>query len=356
MSFYTHERNYGCRLMEHLYRGLRVVTMENDLVRISILADKGSDIFEFLYKPLDVDFMLRSPWGVRNPEHFVPTSHHATSAFQDYYEGGWQDVLPTGGKPVEYHGKPFGVHGETTTIPWDYQIIEDSPERIRVRFWVRTYRTPFFIEKELALERGKSILSIDERIVNEGRVTMDLMWGQHPALGEAFLDDSCRIDLPGGQVHCTELSPNTRFVTGVYPWPLVPGKERGTIDLRQVATIGADTADTLRISDLPQGWYAVTNTRKQVGFGMSFPLTVFPVLWFWQVYGGVYAAPWYGRCYTVALEPFSTLQGSVVAAAENKTSHVLKPGECIQAHMVAVALAGMTGVQQITPDGQIIPR
>ena len=81
MIFYTHERNFGCRLTEYVYKGLRTVTLQNELLRISVLADKGTDIFEFLYKPLDVDFMWRSPNGVRNPATFVPTTHHAKSAF-----------------------------------------------------------------------------------------------------------------------------------------------------------------------------------------------------------------------------------------------------------------------------------
>ena len=137
---------------------------------------------------------------------------------------------------------------------------------------------------------------------------MELMWGQHPAFGPPFIDESCVIDLPGGRVHCTDLTPNTRFAEGVYHWPNVPGVGGGTIDLRHVASAAADTTDTLRLDGLPEGWYAVTNTRREVGIGMAWPLEAFPALWFWQVYGGAYGPPWYGRTYNIALEPFSTVQ------------------------------------------------
>ena len=57
---YQHERNYGCRVSDSwTYRGLKTVVLENDLLRIVILADKGADIYQFVYKPLDVDFFLR---------------------------------------------------------------------------------------------------------------------------------------------------------------------------------------------------------------------------------------------------------------------------------------------------------
>ncbi len=354
MIYYSHERNFGCRLMEYSYKGLRTLTLENELLRVSLLADKGTDIFEFNYKPLDVDFMWRSPWGVRNPAQFVPTTHTAVSSFLDFYEGGWQDCFPTGGNPSEYRGFPFGAHGETPTLPWDYRVEEDTPERVSILFRVRTVRTPFYIEKEVSLERSKAVLVIEEKIVNEGRMRMELMWGQHPAFGPPFIDESCVIDLPGGSVHCTNLSPNTRFVNGVYDWPLVPGNRGEQLDLRQVASVEADTTDTLRLDQLGEGWYALTNTHRQVGFGMNWPLQVFPALWFWQVYGGAYDPPWYGRTYNIALEPFSTVQLTLPEAIQADSAHVLEPGEALQARFLAVAYSGPAGISHITPQGEVI--
>lgn len=48
---YQHERNYKCRIREIIYKGLRTVTLENELIKVTVLADKGTDIIEFLYKP-----------------------------------------------------------------------------------------------------------------------------------------------------------------------------------------------------------------------------------------------------------------------------------------------------------------
>ena len=355
MIFYTHERNYACRLTEYKYRGLRTISLENELLRVSILADKGTDIFEFLYKPLDVDFMWRSPWGVRDPRKFVPTTHTQVSSFLDFYEGGWQDCMPTGGNPGEYQGFPFGAHGETPTIPWEYKILEDTPDRISVKFWVRTYRTPFRVEKTIRLERNQPVLNFSERISNEGRTTMHLMWGQHPAFGPPFIDESCRVDLSGGKVFCRNLSPNTRFVEGEYNWPLVSGVQGETIDLRQIAGVQADTTDTLRIGELSAGWYALTNTRRRVGFGMAWPLEVFPALWFWQVYGGAYGPPWYGRTYNVALEPFSTTGLTLAEAIDEDSAHVLEPGQSIEANFLALAYEGIQGVEAISPAGGVTP-
>jgi hypothetical protein len=48
---YIRERNYACRITESAFRELRCVTLENQLIRVSVVADKGADIYEFLHKP-----------------------------------------------------------------------------------------------------------------------------------------------------------------------------------------------------------------------------------------------------------------------------------------------------------------
>ena len=39
------------------------MVLQNELLRVTVLAGRGADIVEFLYKPLDVDFMWANPSG-----------------------------------------------------------------------------------------------------------------------------------------------------------------------------------------------------------------------------------------------------------------------------------------------------
>ena len=90
-EFYTHQRNYGCRLREYVYKGVDTITLENELLRITVLAGKGTDIVEFLYKPLDMDAMWHSFNGVRNPSDRASRSHPGAS-FLDHYPGGFNGI------------------------------------------------------------------------------------------------------------------------------------------------------------------------------------------------------------------------------------------------------------------------
>lgn len=352
--YYTHERNFGCRIVETIYRGLRTVTLENETIRVSFLADKGTDIIEFLHKPTDTDFMWRSPLGVRNPATFVPTIPRPEGAFLDYYHGGWQECLPTGGDDATYGGTAFGPHGEVCLIPWEYTILEDEPERVKVRFRVRTYRTPISVEKVVTLERHRGVLTFAETLINEGAVRLELMWGHHPAFGAPFLDESCVIDLPGAAVRTVRLAETSRCAAGDgFAWPRVRGHDDSIIDLSHVPPMEARAYDLAFLTRLEAGWYAITNTARRVGFGMVWPVEVFGALWYWQVFGGAFDQPWYGRTYNIALEPWTTPHQTINEAIIHNTQRRLAPGEALSFTFRAVAYAGVQHVTAIAQDGSV---
>jgi len=351
-------RNYGCRLTANAtLEGLRIVVLENEKLRITVLVDKGTDIIEFLYKPKDIDFMWRSPMGLRNPATMVPSSDTSLGFWFDFYEGGWQDILPSGGPPSRYKGAEFGEHGETSTIPWDFQIMEDDPEKIAVKFWVRTYRSPFYVEKVLSLQRNVAALHIEEKVVNEADEEMDLMWGHHPAVGLPFLSEHCIIDAPAKKVlvHPVEVFPNQRLDPGAeFSWPLARDKRRKKIDLSKVPPPENKTADLFYLTELERGWYGITNSQMKVGFGMVWPEKVFPYIWVWQVCKGSFGYPWFGRTYNIALEPWSSYPGSGIAeAVKYGTTIKLEPKKCVEATLKAVVYADIVRVTDIEEDGRV---
>ena len=53
---YAYGRKEGCRLsLDYTYKGMRIAYLENEVLRVGILLDKGADVFDFTYKPRDLD-------------------------------------------------------------------------------------------------------------------------------------------------------------------------------------------------------------------------------------------------------------------------------------------------------------
>ena len=353
---YTHERNFGCRVNDELtYRGLRMMVIENELIRVSLLLDKGTDIFEFVHKPTDTDFMWRSPLGVRPQLNNHPMRPATHGPFSDFYEGGWQEILPNGGRSCEYRGVEMGQHGEVWGIPWKWQVVEDSPEMVRVKLWARTARTPFLLEKTLGLHSGSGVLDIDETVTNESDQDIDLMWGHHPAFGPPFLSEHCVVSSGARKVVADpNVPPDGRFEPlQEFAWPAGESRDGTLIDVRAIDPPESKLEDMLYLTDLSDGWYAITNTERKVGFGMAFDTAVFKHIWYWISLCGNPDAPSWGRWYVIALEPFSSYPAVLTECMKQNRQLQMGPGQSISTWMRAVAYDGLSEVTGISEDGQV---
>ena len=352
---YTYGRKTGCRIsLDYTYKGMRIAYLENELLRVGVLLDKGADIFEFTYKPRDLDFLWQSPIPMRKP--FVATSALPEGAFHDYFYGGWQEVLPSAGWASEpYLGTYQGLHGEVSLLPFEAQIIEDTPEQVVLRTGVRLYRSPLALERVMSLRRGVGALFITERLINEAPLEFAVMWGHHPAFGEPFLDESCVVHAPAQKVEVLDFHPNGLWERGVeFKFPMV--KNRRTGDLQNITRVlpkATGSVDVVFFKELAEGWYGLTNQKLGVGIGMAWDSKLFKYLWMWQVYGGHTDYPWYGRTYNCALEPFTSYPpAGIKNAIENGTALMLSPSATVETELVAVAYEG-EGVRRITRDGTV---
>lgn len=326
---------------EWTYKGMDVVWLENDLIRVGVLAGRGSDIFEFRYKLADVDFMLRLPLGIRNPQRDFSQMRDTHNQFEDYYYGGWQEILPNSPTFV-YRGASLGQHGEVSLTPWHHVLIETGPARVAVRLWARPLRVPVLIEKTLSLEAGSAALQVDERLTNEARVPLDIMWGHHIAFGLPFLREGATIQTSATRFVADAMMPAPRrFKPDVETaWPLAPGINGGEDDASIVPPENAPPySDLAYLSGFgAQAWYAIQSTGHGVGFRVAWDGNLFKHLWYWQERYASTDAPWWGGAYAVALEPWTTRYDADAGASIARGDWLhLEAGQVVTTHLEASA-------------------
>lgn len=332
LSRYRRQRNWGARILEYTYRGLALVILENELLRVGILAGKGADVIEFNYKPRDLDCVWLTPGGVRNPTDYLSTYPDPLATFLDYYPGGWQEIFPNGGSPTTVLGAQFGQHGEVANLPWDYVVTDDHEDEVAVRFSVRTQKMPFTLSKEFRLRAGEPSLVLSERLINESSIRLPAMWGYHLAYGHPFLRPGCRLHLPDGVTvipHPEAINPAGRRVRGdrTAQWPIVEGTTGEPVDLSVVPAPG-EPSEMLYLTGFAAGWYEVERPDLRLRIRVEWDCERLPYLWFWQEFGASTEYPWYGRAYVIGLEPFSSYPTSGLATAiANGTALWLEPHE-----------------------------
>ena len=348
----------ACRVSEQvLKRSLHAIKIENDLLSATVLLDKGADIYELIYKPRRMDVLWKTPWGLREQARGVATAPDSATVWLENYAGGWQVLFPNGGDECIYKGVALNFHGEASTTAWDCQIVTQGPDAAEVRLYTRLYRSPFRIERTMRVEKGRPILTIGERVTNEGNEPLDYMWGHHPALGAPFLSGACRIDVGARALLADDayvgaanpLQPGRR-----YAWPAAE-VDGATLDLSLVPGRGATRDLMAYFSDFESGWFAVTNCELGFGFGLTWPAEVFPYAWFWQELQASGGFPFYKGAYTMAIEPFSSVPGQGLVAVMQKTGtqRSLAAGQSAEVTLRAVLYESTSGVREISPDGTV---
>ncbi|MEI9906796.1 MAG: DUF4432 family protein [Actinomycetota bacterium] len=321
-------RNFGCRITQGVFLGdLEAVVIENQKLRITILAGRGADVVEFLYKPTDMDFAWQTTTGVRgNALERKPKPDVAS--FVDEYPGGWQTIFPNGGIPTKYKGIKMGQHAEVAILPWSHEILSDTPEIASVKFTVLTKKFPYRVEKTFTLHSDSMKCDIEEKITNLSNEELEAMWGVHFTFGPPFLTEESRIIAPeNSEVIADTSETSTRRVGGTknFPWPIGSDKKGNDIDFSALPPKGTPS-EMLYLHKLSTGKYRVETASAGLAAEVSWDVDLFPYLWYWQEYGYSKKRPWYGKHYNIGLEPFSSYPTAGLSeSVKNGTSITFPP-------------------------------
>lgn len=344
-----------CKLREGvLGRTLRALSIENDIIAVTILLDKGADIYRLVYKATGTDVMWKSPWGMKEAARGFDSAVDSLTAWLEAYAGGWQVLFPNGGFANIYKGVELGYHGEASMAAWDYEVLDDSATSVELKLSLRLSRSPFTIERWMRLEAGSPILHIRERISNHAGEAMDCMWSHHPAFGAPFLSEHCVIDTDARILLADEQyvgAANPLTLDREYAWPLA-----GDLDLTKIPPPHQPRDLLGYLKDFKTGWYSITNTALGFGIGFTWDINVFPYAWFWQELNSSPGFPFYKCSYVIAIEPASSIPGHGLSAVMEKTgSHLtLQPGESREVEIKVVFFESRAGVKHIDDAGNVL--
>jgi galactose mutarotase-like enzyme len=307
--------------------GHRALYLENDALKVTVLPDKGADVYEFVHKPSGVDFLMKTPEGLRPPSEEPPAD------FLDNYEGGWQELFPNAGDPCEYEGISLRFHGEVALLDWAYAVERDDREETSVLLSVRCPKTGLLLDRRMRLREDEPVLEIDEEVTNRSDSQTKFVWGHHVVLGGDFLEDGCRVNVPARTLITPEelYEPATaRLASGqTERWPLARGRgadER--VDLSHVPGPGVRSHDDAFLTDLDEGRLSVTNPRKDLEFVLEWDAALFRYVVLWAPYGGADLPPLTG-IYGLGIEPWVS-RHNLEGASQRRESVRLQPGQSLR--------------------------
>ncbi len=295
------------------YKDVNAVILENDFLKVSVLAEIGSKIASIIYKPLNYEVLWQNPGK----------KYRKTNYGDSYPSGefsGFDEMFPSISRCF-YENPPFaGVeipdHGEVWSIPWQYSIEKD-----RVALEVKGIRLPYKLYKKVFLE--ETGIRIEYEAVNLSDFNLDFIWAAHPLFnttkgmefivppgmnkivnavaGKRLPDYGKTYDFPVAQ-----FADGSKFNFAIVP-------EKNNFGFQKYYFLGKVT----------RGWCILYDPSQKLNISLSFPKKKVPCLGMWLNEGG-----WDGQ-YNIAPEPATAAMDSITAAKLWQPNSVLKANQKI---------------------------
>lgn len=324
-------------------------SLHNEQLEVTVLADKGADIYSLVHRASGVDVLFKAPWGVRPPGPWLRAAS-SLERWMEAYPGGWQLLLPNGGDECKERGVTWGFHGEAALAPWAVLDRTGSSATLETNL----FSAPLHVLRSLTLDGP--VLRVDETITNRSAAPVEVMWSHHPAFGAPFIEEGCLISAGCRVLQADDPAPGTLFSVGSrHAWPMATTSRGEVVDMSIVPGPQQTRAVLAYLLDFTSGYFAITNPRLGLGVGLRWPLEVFHKAWLWQEVHSTMDWPWFGRAYVVAVEPASTVPGHGMANARAKgqSGARLRGGESRRVTVEAVLFEGTGRVAGIDEGGSV---
>ena len=292
-------------MSEGFYRGRRAVTIENQLLRVTVLIG-GGHIAEVYEKSADINPLWTPPWTSIDPAEFDRLQP------ADYGDGDDNKLLAAlmghnlcldifGGPSEEERAAGLTPHGEGSMVAYDVTSV-DKELRAEAHFPL----SHLHFERRLQL-RDRSI-SIRETIENLDACDRPIAWTQHVTLGPPFLEPGhTQFRLPATQSRVFEerFGAADYLVPGAdFDWPAAPHIAGGSVDLRTLSNTPSSSAYTAHLMDPRQedAYFIAHSPKYRLSFGYVWKRQDFPWLGMWEENHSRTAAPWNGRTLARGME------------------------------------------------------
>ncbi len=286
------------------------IVLTGETLRAVMLPGKGAEIISLVDRRSGVELLAR----LRPTPPDDGTIAASGNAFDRWYAGGWQLMLPNGDRACLVDGVEHAFHGEAWARRW--AVRSRAGNSVQVHTTLATL--PLSVTRSVQVDPIEPVLRIETAVTNTGAVPVGVLWGEHPAFGAPLVGEGARLVLPPCTVDAATVDSRSRLapIAGAR-WPNLTTVDGSEVDLSEVPGRSQGSHDVCITHPLPAGWYELRNDALGLGVRVRFDLATFRRLWIWQLYGAADDDP-FRDGYCLAVEPFSgpPCLGDAIATGE----------------------------------------
>jgi len=315
-------------LREEKTRDLTRWRLENARVALTVFPELGGKVYDLVYKPLNRNILWHN-------DHVPLSRVEFGAAFDDVFMGGWDELFPNDEEAV-IEGYQFPDHGEVWSIPWRCRP-QRSREEVSVLLEVTGPVSGVHLQKRISLRTvDPDRIHFRHRLEHRGTRAFPFLWKLHPAFR---ISPHHRIHLPVNRMKL-DLEYSTTPDTDLeeFDWPICQDREGKPVDMAKIPPRSSGSTLFAYGTGLKEGWFALTDLERDLGFSYRFPEALFPTCWLFASFGG-----WRSH-YCLLIEPCSGYPYRLDEAVRMGTCPMLQPGQVIEFESVGTFFRGGTEI------------
>jgi Domain of unknown function (DUF4432) len=294
-------------MAEMRYRGRRAATLENDVLRVTVL-EEGGHIAEILDKTSGVNPLWTPPWPSIEPSTYDRQRHpeYGSDAESKLLSGIMghnicMDIF--GGVSEQEAAAGLTVHGEAPVAA--YEIHTSAGELAQS---ARLPESQLRFSRHIRLAPGSATVEITETVENLAATDRPIAWTEHVTLGPPFLEKGVtqfRASATRSKVHESSFGKDSYLQPGAtFDWPLAPRADGRMADLRVYTNAPASGAFTTHLMDPHRdtAHFLAWSPHSRLAFGYVWRRADFPWMGIWEENHSRTAPPWNGRTLTRGME------------------------------------------------------
>lgn len=299
-----------------------MLTLRNEVLEVTILPEKGGDIYGIIDVATGIDVLFKTPVTTRMADPEAPIPGTANDWFESY-AGGWQQLIPHASAERVVDGVEHRFHGEAAARKWT--VIEATINSVTLAVDLKT--APLRVRREYVLDGAALILR--DTVENLSTDPTPFMWVQHPAFGEPFLDGNSILETGARTLLTDQTSPGTVLAANaVLNYPVTETAAGQPVDLRIIPGPEEHRSVSGTLANFSEGWFSLSSPTAGFGMRLDWDLEVYPYAWYWQECRAGMGAPWFGQGFAIAVEPANVIPGFGKSGEwERDASPVLAAGE-----------------------------
>ena len=292
--------------LNQIYHGRRAASIENESVRVTVLAE-GGHIAEVFDKQTGVNPLWTPPWPSIEPSTYDPALH------RDTYGAGAEAILLAGimghnvcldifgGPSIEEADSGLTVHGDAPVAPYAISVSDDG-----LRLGAVLPLAQIRFERLITL-RGRAV-GIRERVDSLCGFDRPIGWTQHVTLGPPFLEKGTtrfRASASQSRVFQSVFGAADYLRPGaLFEWPDAPRADGGSADLRLFTGAPRSSAYTTHLMNAhPRtAFFVAFSPRSEHAFGYVWTPSDFPWMGIWEENSSRLGPPWNGQTLTRGME------------------------------------------------------